>query len=434
MQNKLTFFRMLRIFKIFRIMRILKFLRKIKSNKAKDEINFKKPTISPLTHQILILVVSLLSTLFIAAGIIIFIDDETENAWTFNLNYIDAIYYVAVTGFTLGYGDIVPIREISRFTILITIVIIIYIFGTQIKDIVNIIRRGDYYDKKMRMKNHVVIFLFNDNLEILTSFLLYYLRYECIDENAETINEGAKILLICDREKGISNEIKNYMKLNIFDTRLKYIPSKRSVDKRLIDRGCLAHAREIYFLSDPKDQHSANLDKLSIIYAHFLKNHGVACEIYIQSSIECTDFRNWEENDSKNGSVNSFRDDASLAYSNMSTYAKISNTVEITCTEQLIMMSMARNLFSPGFMQFLSSLLLDSLESTQEDTFCAYVVDFPPSLIDYMFEEISFIYNKVNQTTNFKQRDLKFILLGIVNIDYDENEVIDLAPIGYRIK
>ena len=404
---------MLRIFKMFRIIKILKFLRKIKSSSSKDEINFKRPTISPLTHQILILVVSLLSTLFIAVGIIIFIDDEIENAWTFNLNYIDAIYYFAVTGLALSYGDIVPIHKISRFTILITIVIIVYIFGTQIKDIVNIIKKDEYYDKKMRKKNHVVTFLFNDNLEILTSFLLNYLRYECIDQNAETINDGAKNLLIWDRDKGISNEIEQYLKLSIFDRRLKYIPSKRSVDKRLIDRGWLTDTRKIYFLSDPKDQYSANLDKLSIIYAHFLKNHEVAREIYIQSSIECTDFRNWDETDSKNNPLLMIRDNESFYYSNMNNFVKISNTVEITCTGQFIMMSMAKNLFSPGFMQFLSSLLLDSLESTEKDTFCAYVVDFSSSLIDLKFDEISFIYNKVNDTPNFKQRDLKFILLDI---------------------
>lgn len=65
------------------------------------------------------------------------------------------------------------------------------------------------------------------------------------------------------------------MKIKIFETRLKYLPSKKTVDKRLIDRGCLQDAREIYFLSDPRDEMSANLDKMSIIYAHFLKNHGV---------------------------------------------------------------------------------------------------------------------------------------------------------------
>lgn len=194
--NRFSFFRILRIFKIFRIMRILKFLRKLKSRRSNSELSFERPAMSPLTNHILILVVSLLSTLFISAGFVIFIDDEVDNAWTFNINYIDAIYYITVTGSTLGYGDISPIRAISRFTIIFVIVIIIYIFANQVKQIIAILYQDDSYDKKMHLKNHVVIFLYNDNIEILTSFLLYYLRYEKEGLNLRDFKNGCKILLI----------------------------------------------------------------------------------------------------------------------------------------------------------------------------------------------------------------------------------------------
>lgn len=296
--SKLGFFRILRMFKIFRIMRILKFLRKIKSKRSTDELSYERPAMSPLTNQIMILIVSLLSTLFISAGFLIFIDEEIQDSWNFNINYIDAIYYIVVTGSTLGYGDIHPIKAVSRFTIISVIFIIIYIFAKQINKIISTINQLDSYDTKMHLKNHAVIFLYNDNIEILTSFLLYYLRYENAHSNSAQLG-NSKILLICDRQKGISPEIKQYMSINLFRGRLRYIPSKKAVDKRLIDRGRLKYAREIYFLSDSRDEHSSNIDKMSIIYAHFLKNHGVSCNIYIQNSIEHQDFRDWTEVDNR---------------------------------------------------------------------------------------------------------------------------------------
>lgn len=38
---------------------------------------------------------------------------------------------------------------------------------------------------------------------------------------------------------------------------------------------------------------------MSIIYSHFLKNHNVSADIYIQTVFEHSDFRNWEEVESK---------------------------------------------------------------------------------------------------------------------------------------
>jgi hypothetical protein len=170
----LSFFRILRIFKVFRIVRLIAYLKKLSANHNPTEISYKRSLISPLTKQILILAISLFSTLFIGAGVIIFIDDEFDMPFSIDLNYIDAIYYMAVTGSTLGYGDIVPVIAISRFVVIILIVIIIYIFSIQIRKILKMMQSWDSYDTRIKMNQHDVIFLFDDNLEILRSFLLYY--------------------------------------------------------------------------------------------------------------------------------------------------------------------------------------------------------------------------------------------------------------------
>ena len=92
---------------MFRIVRLIDFLRKLNPKRDSLEINYKTPTISPLIKQILMMIVSLFSALFIGAGIIAYIDEVWEDtAFTFNINYIDALYYMAITGSTVGYGDI----------------------------------------------------------------------------------------------------------------------------------------------------------------------------------------------------------------------------------------------------------------------------------------------------------------------------------------
>ena len=153
----------------------------------------------------------------------------------------------------------------------------------------------DSYDVKIKQEDHIVIFLFNDNIEILTSFLLCYLRYENLP-GLEYKKKGAiykrNILLISNRDKGIDPKIKEFIQLSIFENRIVYISSKGSVDKRLIDRGYLNKAKAIYFLWDPTEDFWSNQDKLSIIYSHFLRNNSINADIYIQSNVECSDYRN----------------------------------------------------------------------------------------------------------------------------------------------
>jgi len=366
----LGFLRILRMFKVFRIVRLLKYLKNIDSNPDTDEISYKVATFSPLTKQILILGVSLFSTLFIGAGVVIFIDDESTNAFSIELNYIDAIYYMAVTGSTLGYGDIHPTATVSRFAVVILIVVIIYIFGVQVTKIVILMRSWDVYDTRFNLADHDVIFVFDDNIEILSSFLLYYFRYEKQQVQNHFFQKKRRVLIISNRKRGIDDEMKAFLQLNMFESRIKYLPSKGCVDRRLIYTACLPKANCIYFLCNPASEEGKNQDKMAIIYSHFLKNHNVHAEIFIQTVFEHSDFRNWEELESKTRihSIKSTLESSIVSNVSLNT-EYISNVIQIVCTQKLIMQAMARNLFHNGFIQFLSTMLVDELESSNQKTF-----------------------------------------------------------------
>ena len=437
----LGFFRVLRIFKIFRVVRLIEFLRKLGPAKSSLEINYRTPTVSPLTKQILILVVSLFSALFIGAGIMTFIDDECDDtAFTFNINYVDAIYYMVVTGSTLGYGDIYPTMVASRVAVIWCIVVIIYIFGSQVTRIISLMNSVDNYDVTVYHEGHIVIYLFNDNLEVLISFLLCYFRYEDktkIKYKNSFMQRKRKILIVSNREKGIDREIKEFINLRVFEGRIKYISSKGNVDRRLIAKARLDKAKTIFFLWDPTSDFGSNQDKLSIIYSHFLKNHGVAADIYIQSTIEHNDFRNWEELD-VGARRFSFKSSLSNSESSADSLNKksIQNNVDIICTQKMIMQLMARNVFSEGFIQFISCMLVDKIESSDAETYCAYIVKFPKNLIGIQFDEAWFIYNRINQVQDFKNNEFRFLLFGIVKKMIDTEETTDqiiISPMKHII-
>lgn len=98
----------------------------------------------------------------------------------------------------------------------------------------------------------------------------------------------------------------------------------------------------------------------------------------------------------------------------------------------MIMQAMARSVFNEGFIQFISTMIIDELESSNHETFWAHIVNFPINCLGLQFDECCFIYNKINQVEDFKERNYKFLLLGLVKKNEDgaeETEEIVLSPL-----
>ena len=96
----------------------------------------------------------------------------------------------------------------------------------------------------------------------------------------------------------------------------------------------------------------------------------------------------------------------------------------------------ARNIFWDGFIQFISCLLIDKIESKDVDTFNSYVIPFPKSIIGIQFNEACFIYNRIGQHEDFKNRELKFLLFGIANYQSEvdkTNKLITISPLNHVI-
>lgn len=119
-----SFFRMLRIFRALRILRMYKAFEKDNEEDEKATTLTGTTDSSGISKQIMVLVVTLFSMLFIGAGIVHSLNELETNAFKVDtdFDFVAAFYFLIVTCSTLGYGDIYPLTTVSR---MITVILIL---------------------------------------------------------------------------------------------------------------------------------------------------------------------------------------------------------------------------------------------------------------------------------------------------------------------
>ena len=183
------FLRILRVFKIMRIVKFRRTLKKVHLGRRNGELELQIDSLSRFSRQVIMLVVSLFMTLFIAAGVVIFVQDTIDDCMSEEMKFADSLYFVVVTVSTIGYGDILPIRSYSRIFVAWMLAVIFTIFGNQINKIIAVMRESDMYDVKYYLKQHIVIFN-NKSISLLTNFVDFLF--------VKLNNANLKILIIDD--------------------------------------------------------------------------------------------------------------------------------------------------------------------------------------------------------------------------------------------
>ena len=59
---------------------------------------------------------------------------------TDELDFLAAIYYMMVTAFTIGYGDIYPLRFLAKMTVSIMVLILLAIIQTNVSKLIDVIK------------------------------------------------------------------------------------------------------------------------------------------------------------------------------------------------------------------------------------------------------------------------------------------------------
>ena len=270
------FLRILRVFKIMRIVKFRKTFKKIQVGKKSQELNLENHSLSRLKRQFIMLIISLFATLFIATGIISFVQETFDETATESMEFADSFYFMLTTVSTIGYGDIYMIGSDARIIMAVMIVIIFTIFGNQISKIVSIMRESDRYDIKYNLSNHIIIFN-NKSINVLTSFLLSYISG----------HEDVKVLVVDD--VSMSNHMKNILDFfyeNLNRSKVYFLSTRTGINTKIISKSSALFAKEIYFLSNPFSNHRDQQDKRADFEKTFLRNSNVNCKIYIQFAVQ----------------------------------------------------------------------------------------------------------------------------------------------------
>ena len=221
-----SFLRILRVFKVIRILKFQKTLKKLKVNSSRQapvDTTIPSDNMSRLKKQLVMLVVSLFATFFIAAGIVLFVQEIQPDAFNQNLVFDGSIYFVTITVGSLGYGDILPITPLSRMVTLVILLSVFTVFGNQISKIVAIMKESDEFDVQYSLRDHAIVFSAN-SIDLVCSFLIDYYKN----------NPHTKVLVIGEREMG--QTMKSVLDLSYVEGKLYFLSMGKGFDRKTIKK------------------------------------------------------------------------------------------------------------------------------------------------------------------------------------------------------
>lgn len=161
---RLSFIRVFRIFRVFRILRVYKSLLLVHHEfNSKDDNESLSDNISvnidPIKMQISSIFIILICIFFIGAGLVLGIQELVPGSFSnnFKMNFFDALYFMIVTGSSIGFGDIYPTHIISRIFIVVWLIMIIIIVIKQVSKIYFLLNHWGVNINRYEGRDHIIV-------------------------------------------------------------------------------------------------------------------------------------------------------------------------------------------------------------------------------------------------------------------------------------
>lgn len=426
---KLSFIRVFRIFRVFRILRIYKSLRMLQNETNTEKENGENngsilAKYDPIKLQFITIVVILVCVFFIGAGLVLGINDLVENAFTIKkFNFFDATYFMIVTYCTLGYGDIFPTSNITRFLIIMGLFSLFVIVSDQLTRLANLLKFWGPGIRQFFGKNHIIILA--DKTINLSIFL--------------------KILTKSSEEKTqyiiISKDIQQFPRNASEFKRVKII-NRDDIDYDLLDLINLRHAKAIFLFSTKSNYSYERYDKISDFFLMKITQISYSKpQIYLQTL-------NAEKILQKQmifPKINNFED---------KNFLSLKKVIPIWKIKSLII---SKSTFNPGFPTFIQNLMFNDykIPITMENysqVLQNYMLgcenkirlcklpnfftgkDFYDAMYIIYFKSINDYFVKVSIDNIYNNRPV--LLLGVYEINkfhIVENNFIEIFPNDYLI-
>lgn len=272
---KVSFFRVLRVLRSVRILRLFKALDVI--SEQDDDTNRLKYTVdtSGISKQIVITSITLLSVLFISAGVVNSINDLVDGAYYYPLgtefDFLAAFYYMIVTSSTLGYGDIYPLVTLSRMATVVIISFMIFIITNQLSKISQLMQNYSKYDTQYYFKNHIVI-VGNYRPKNLAQFLAQFYHSDHGDVKTESIIVGLEYP---------NSEMIGILTNPMYEGRVYYLEGNPSYSTTWRNAN-IELAESVFILTDQLNENLKSQDTYAILLAKMIQAQCPLIKSHIQ--------------------------------------------------------------------------------------------------------------------------------------------------------
>lgn len=393
-----------RIFRILRVIRVMRFYGMFNSSSKNGRPLFES---SEVNRQIVITVSTLLAIVFISTGIIhtlyhtSYFDvnlPEGTTSFTFDI----ALYYIIITTFTIGYGDIYPLNNFSRAIIGLFVICVIVVMSQQTARLSELVKNSSQYRKPYRGERHSHIVLTGS----LTGIAVARFLREFYHSDHGTSPRKCQVLLVGEEKP--SREILEIMSHPNYDDAVLYLEADFLREDTLL-KAQVPRSNGVFILTDQHSQDSIKNDTYAILAAAATKEQSANTPVYVQLvKPEMLVHQAWIGWD--------------MAFS----------------TWKVKIGLLAANAFTPGFSTFICNLITSRAAtlsvSMQDKPWMTeyilgldnelYLVPVPARLVGKLF------HDAVEEMYKLKRA----ILLGVQNKLKDDLYDIFLNPVNYKLR
>ena len=253
---------------VFRAMNGFRILRVLRTHRI---LEFTK---SELQRQLIIVVLTIIGFLFCFTCLIQLIEDSEDSP----LNMWDALWFVAVSSTTVGYGDIVPNTLLGRIFVMIIIFIGIVLIPLQTGKLISIIQALPKYAgsfKKSLYDPHVVIVVgCNATMDAAVTFLREFFHRD------NDLQDHRVVVL--SSSSAPSPSLAELLAIPFFDTRVTYL-SGSPLDVSALHRAKATDATAIFLPVDQLAREGTQEDSSAILKAIALSEYVPHVRVYTQT-------------------------------------------------------------------------------------------------------------------------------------------------------
>lgn len=270
--SQLNFMRFVRVLRIMRILRAFKML---------------NASLSAFTKQLITLVLTVVSLVFLYAGLINLVEDqvykELQGADPPRLvPFLDAVYYAVVTLATVGYGDIVPLTPIGKFMCCVFIATAIVVVPMQVNGLAEVISLSSRYRKAYHPSaetSHVVLVGNVRDGHMVREFLREFYHEDRM-EDADHMGVDCRCVILGLDEP--SEEVRKLLSDAQYTDRLQYIRGS-AMNADDLERARVDVADAVFIVSDVKSTDARTADNVTTLRALKIQNFAPATRVYVHT-------------------------------------------------------------------------------------------------------------------------------------------------------